>query len=612
MATILKHLPSESMVTKIEYEGPYIGLHTKMPRFLLEHQDLVSQLVNSIKKRIVIRTDASIRSSERSTRQILNSICLSNADISDVFFDPTIGEATVFARDMSVLSMLSQHDIELTEKTGWRMSFRRQPKSIKIFKYINDVLSNRSAERVLFYKRTGENIFRAKLDGLTEASIVCLGGFNEIGRSSILLITHNSKVLLDFGMKRYQNDNLDCLPRIDVSGLSMEEIDGIIISHGHFGHAGALPLLFKYGYDGPVYCTDPTLPLMIALQKNYTQIQKKNAIYSKHEIDEVILHTIPVNFGSVTDISPDLRVMLSNSGHILGSSTMHLHIGNGDHNLVYSGDLKFGKTTAIDNAVWNFPRVETLIIESTHGNREDSFPLREEVEINLTNSINATLDFGGGVLIPVPPLGISQELCITLGMLNNMGKINPEKILVAESILELLDFYEIYTEYLSRNLKSRISAGENDPLYTDLLTPLDIKRDDWSKCVILAPSADLTDGESFKLLKEFSNEPRHKVILVSNTAPDSISLNLVSGQKDLQVGKRKIQLNCSVDMIKGFTDHSDYNQILAYVSRLKPRLRKVITNHGSEIKCHVLAANINKIFKIPTQHPSVHESIKLL
>src|SRR5438093_10948881 len=111
MTTILKHLPSETGVTKIEYEGPYIGLHTKTPRFLLEHQDLISQLVNSIKKRIVIRTDSSIRSSEKATRHILNSI-LAKDDISDVFFDPALGEATIFVRDPNTLAMLSQNDID--------------------------------------------------------------------------------------------------------------------------------------------------------------------------------------------------------------------------------------------------------------------------------------------------------------------------------------------------------------------------------------------------------------------------------------------------------------------------------------------------------------------
>jgi hypothetical protein len=612
MTTILTHLPSESGVTKIEYEGPYIGLYTKTPKFLLENQELVSQLVNSIKKRIVIRTDNSIRSSERATRHVLDSIARSDINISDVFFDPALGEATVFVNDFDSLNKLLQSDIDLTERTGWRMIFRRRPRNFKIYKSINDILKQRSGERIQFYKRTGERIFRSKLGGTAEANIVCLGGFNEIGRSSTLLVTHESKVILDFGLKEQEDDNLNSMPRIDISGVNTDEIDGIVISHAHLGHAGALPLLFKYGYDGPVYCTEPTLPLMIYLQKSFVSSAKKTSTYSLTDIDEVIVHTMPVTQGSVTDISPDLRLMLTNSGHMLGSSSMHLHIGNGDHNLVYTSDFKFGKTITLENCVWNFPRVETLIIESTHGSREDMFPIREDSETNLITSINSTLMLGGKILIPVPILGLSQELCITLGMLSAIGKINPSGILVEENILDILDFYELYTEYLSKNLKQRIQTGEKNALFTDLLTPLSKMKGNWSNYIILATSPDLNGGKSTSLLKEICTDPINKVILVSNVSPFSPAFSIESGKREIQIGKKSVKLDCSVEIIKGFTNHSDYNQLLAYISRLKPKLRKVITCHGYGNKCHILATNVNKIFKIPTQHPSVHESIKLL
>ena len=611
MATILRHLPSESGVTKIEYEGPYIGLYTKNPRYLLEHQELVSELVNSIKKRIVIRTDNSIRSSERVTRQILNSKCTSKSDVSEVFFDPALGEATVFVNDQNALSTLSQINIDLAEMTGWRMIFRRKPRNFKIYKEINDILNKRSDERILFYKQIEEKIFRSKLGGVTEANIVCLGGFNEIGRSAILLITHESKVLLDFGIKAYENENLNSIPRIDITGLGMNDIDAIVISHGHLGHSGALPLLFKYGYEGPVYCTEPTLPLMIALQRKFILTHKNNSIYSRNDIDDVILHSMPINPGFVTDISPDIRLMLTNSGHILGSTSAHFHIGNGDHNLVYTSDFKFGMMVALDNAIWNFPRVETLILDSTHGSREDIFPSREDAEINLTNSINSTLAIGGRILIPVPELGLSQELCITLGMLRNAGKVNPDNIFVEESIMDNLDFYEIYTEYLSKNLKQRISNGEKDPLFTESLVPLDGKLD-WSKSIALAPSPTLIDGKSITLLSQICDDPSSKLIIISNPVPFTPSAKMMEGEREVCIGKKVLKIKCAVDTIPGFSSHSDYNQTLAYVSRLKPKLRKIITNHGSGNRCHVLATSINKIFKIQTQHPSIHESIRLL
>ncbi|MBT3329537.1 MAG: beta-CASP ribonuclease aCPSF1, partial [Nitrosopumilus sp.] len=71
MATILQSIPKEASITKIEYEGPRIALYTNAPRFLLEHNETISNLVNIIKKRIVIRTDESIRKPEAEVRKIL-------------------------------------------------------------------------------------------------------------------------------------------------------------------------------------------------------------------------------------------------------------------------------------------------------------------------------------------------------------------------------------------------------------------------------------------------------------------------------------------------------------------------------------------------------------
>jgi predicted metal-dependent RNase len=197
-------------------------------------------------------------------------------------------------------------------------------------------------------------------------------------------------------------------------------------------------------------------------------------------------------------------------------------------------------------------------------------------------------------------------------MLTAIGKINPDGILVEENILDILDFYEVYTEYLSKNLKQRILTGEKNALFTDSLIPLDKMKENWSKYIALATSPDLTEGKSTTLLREICADPLNKLIIVSNPSPFTPAFSIAAGNRELLIGKKTLKIECSVETINGFTNHSDYNQLLAYISRLKPKLRKVITNHGNGNKCHVLATNINKIFKIPTQHPSVHESIKLL
>jgi Predicted metal-dependent RNase, consists of a metallo-beta-lactamase domain and an RNA-binding KH domain len=122
----------------------------------------------------------------------------------------------------------------------------------------------------------------------------------------MLIVTHESKILLDFGIKSYDGDS-DLLPRLDIYGVGMNEIDAVIISHAHLDHCGAVPILCKYGYDGPVYCTEPTFPIMISILRDYVS-RSKEPLYSTRDIETLITHVIPLNYSAVTDISPDVRI----------------------------------------------------------------------------------------------------------------------------------------------------------------------------------------------------------------------------------------------------------------------------------------------------------------
>jgi predicted metal-dependent RNase len=610
VASILNNIPSESEITKIEYEGPFIVLYSKKPTLLLENQEIISKMVNLIKKRIVIRTDTSIRSSEDSVNQIIRSSCSNPNDIPEICFDPALGEATVFVNDFRTLTELNQLEIALIEKTGWKLMCRRAPKNLRLLKSMNEILHSSSEERIDFYKRVGEKIFRQKLSGSEEASIVCLGGFSEIGRSAILIVTHESNILLDFGIKTYKNEDTDLLPRLDIFGIGMNEIDAVVISHAHLDHCGAVPILCKYGYDGPVYCTEPTFPIMISILQDYVS-RSKDPLYSTRDIENLISHVIPLNFGAVTDISPDVRITFANSGHMIGSASTHLHIGNGDYNIVYTGDLKFGRLNTVDNAFWNFPRAETLIIESTNGNRDDKFVTRDVAEENLARSINSTIQEGGRLLIPVPVLGLSQEICVTLGMLRSVKMINPEKIFVDEKILDMFNFYEMYSDYLSKPLKQRINDQIEDPLFINSLVKLEPSAK-WEKSIVLCPSSMLTDGPSVKYLSQIAKDPLSKVILLSEQFQSTTGKLLQEGLRNIILEGNNVDIKCNVNVIPGFSIHSDYNQLLAYVNRLKPKLKKVITNHGEGKKCQNLSNSLNRIFKIQSFHPLVQESIKVL
>ena len=610
MAVILQSLPQEASLTKIEYEGPCIALYSRNPSYLLHNNQLVLNMVNSIKKRIVIRTDESLRRSQDEARKIIAESVPRDAGLVSTFFDAALGEAVIFARKPNTF-LHDGEDLYLSEKIGWRVKIRKAPQNMFPIETLYNLLSETVSQRTKFYREVGDKIFRSRLTQQAEASLLTLGGFAEIGRSCMLLETRESKIILDCGLNLSAKDSLAAIPRFDIAGISMEDIDAVVLSHAHLDHTGFLPALFKYGYRGPVYCTEPTLLLMSILQRDYLKHSGKDALYSEQDINSAVARTITLMHGIVTDISPDVKLVLSNSGHIIGSTSIHLNIGNGEHNLVYTSDMKFGKTLTLENASWNFPRVETMIIESTYGGKEDIMCPREQAENDLAATVERTVAVGGHILLPVPAVGISQDLIILLDRLRKAGRFQAS-VFVEKIISEATVVYETYPEFLSKDLGKCVLESEMNQFGSEFsivesktLQPSEPK-------VVLAPSSMLIGGPSVGYLKQIASDPKSAIVILSYQSLDTPGRALLDGAKQIEVQGQTLDIQCQVKRIDGLGSHSDYNQLMAYVLRLRPKLRRILVNHGERQKAQNLASMINKQFRIQTQHPLVQEAIKLL
>ena len=614
MASILQGLPRESSLTKIEYEGPNIALYSDNPAYLLKNSQIISNMVNTLKKRIVIRTDESIRKSESETLALLRSCVSKEIQLVHTFFDPALGEATIYIKNpFGLTSSIQGSNYEIVEKTGWKFKLRKKPSNMHVMENIHRTLYETADERIQFYKDVGERIFRSKLsDSPAEASIVTLGGFAEVARSAMLLSTHESKILLDCGLNLFAKEPLDILPRLDITGIGINDLDAVVLSHAHLSHSGFLPFLFKYGYDGPVYCSEPTLPLMSLEQTEYIRKSNGDAIYSLEDIKMAVVHTIPLNLGIVTDISPDVKLTLTNSCHVLGSSMMHLHIGNGDHNVVYTGEMRFRDSILFTKPSFNFTRVETLIVESTYGNKEDIFPDYEIAIQRLVDSVNSTLSKKEVVLIPVPHIGLAQEISLIFDKYIALGRIVEAKILVEKVIADVSSIHEVYSEYLSEEINSRVYQDERSPFQSKHLTLVESHTLGSEPAIIICPLFTKDEEPLLHYLKQLSQRQESKIILASYQMPGSLGRYIQEGKREILFGEEEIQIRCIVEKIEGLDVHSDYSQLMSYVGKLRQKLRRVMVNHGERPKVQNLATSINRILKIQTQHPLVLEAIKLV
>jgi len=628
MATILQSIPKEANVTKIDYEGPRIALFTNTPRYLMEHNEIISNLVNVIKKRIVVRTDESIRKSEEEARQIIAQAVPKEADMQGTFFDTAIGEVSIEAKRPWLLQRNQEefNHADITEKTGWKIRIRKattiQSSTIKA---INYNLKVSSSERAKQLKQVGEKIFRPKLSQKSEVSLLTLGGFGQVGRSCMLLTTAESKILIDCGVNPGAKSPMESFPRLDWANITLDDLDAIVISHAHLDHTGFLPVLCKYGYKGPIYCTEPTLPMMNVIQLDAIKVaaaQGRVPMYSEADVKQIMRQAITLSYGTVTDISPDIKLVLSNAGHILGSATCHFHIGNGDHNFVYTGDLKFGKSILFESANWNYPRVETLLIESTYGAKEDIQPTREEVEAAFVNAINAILRDGGKVLIPIPAVGRAQEIMMVINQYMKSGQLVEAPVFMEGMIAEATSIHEAYPEYLARDLRQKILETDDNPFDSEYFTNIehgDAREEplrEGTPCIIMATSGMLEGGPVLEYFKSIAPQKKNKIVFVSYQVNGTLGRRVLDGAKQVSMlgkeGKVEVvNVECGVEKLDGFSGHSDYNQLMSFVHKLRPKLRRVLVNHGERRKSESLAMSIRRMYRLPAHYPQIQEAIKL-
>ena len=628
MAIILKSIPKEANVTRIDYEGPRIALYTKTPKFLLENNTLIASLVNEIKKRIVVRTDESIRKNVDDAKKILSENVPKEASLQGVFFDTTTGEVSIEVKRpwLCQRNVEEFNHAEMAEKTGWKIRVRKSTtKPSNTIQSINYQLKISAAERAKHLKQVGEQIFRPRLVQKSEVSLLTLGGFGQVGRSCMLMTTPDSKILIDCGVNPGAHNPNEAFPRLDWANITLDELDAVVIGHAHFDHTGFLPVLLKYGYKGPIYCTEPTLPMMNLIQLDSIKVataQGKLPLYSERDVFQVMRQATTLRYGTVTDISPDVKLVLSNAGHILGSATCHFHIGNGDHNFVYSGDIKYGKSILLESAYTNYPRVETLLIESTYGAKEDIQPSRQEVETAFIASVNSVLKEGGKVLIPIPAVGRAQEIMMVIDQYMKSGQLTEAPVFMEGMIQEATAIHEAYPEYLARELRQKILETDDNPFDSEYFTNIehsDSREEalrEESPCIIIATSGMLEGGPVIEYLRNVAPDKKNKILFVSYQVNGTLGRRVMDGARQVSlIGKNGkvevVSINCGIERLEGFSGHSDYNQLMSFVQRLRPKLRRVLVNHGERRKSENLSMSIRRMYRVSTHYPQIQEAIKL-
>jgi KH/beta-lactamase-domain protein len=607
-------IPPSIDVSDVEFEGALVVIYTKHPDKFAKKEELVKQLAKSIQKRIAIRPDSSVITDTDSAERKIKNIIPKDADITNIYFLPEVGEVTIEVVKPGVAigkqgSLLN----EIRKTINWSPKIVRTPPiQSKTVKEIRGYLRSMSEERKEILRKVGRRLHRGISNGEKYIRVTALGGFRQVGRSCSLLTTQDSKIMIDCGVDVSSESSTPYLHLPEV--LPFETLDAVIITHAHLDHSGLAPLLYKYGFDGPIYCTPPTRDMSTLLQMDYLKVaaaDAKKIPYSAENIRDMIKHTITLDYGDTTDITPDVRLTFHNAGHILGSAIAHFHVGEGLYNIAFSGDIKYERTWLFNPAINRFPRLEAIFIESTYGGRDDFQPSRGEATDRLSDIIQSCIKKKGKLLIPVFAVGRSQEVMIVLENLVKTKKIPEIPVYLDGMIWEATAIHTAYPEYLNNKLRAQIFQQGENPLLSNIFKRVDsneMRQDIISNhpdsCVVLATSGMMNGGPVMEYFKEWAQDKKNTIAFVGYQAEGTLGKRIQKGWEEipLNVGGNvvNIKMKMNIETCDGFSGHSDRRQLLNFVNNMSPRPEKIVFSHGEESKCIDIASTVHKRYNINT------------
>jgi len=614
---VLKDIPKDADIEDACFEGANIVLYTRSKDFFLNENGLIREIVDKIKKRIELRPSPKLCLSEEATEEIIRKTIPEEAGELNVIFDPQ-RSIVIIESEKPGLAIGKSGELlrEIKKATFWVPIVRRIP-TIKsaIIEKIRTVLYENNDYRKKFLDKVGHRIYdgwiREKKNEWVRISF--LGASRQVGRSCFLLQTPESRVLLDCGIDVAAQEEKDAFPQLDVPEFNINDLDAIIVSHSHTDHIGFVPYLYKMGYRGPCYMTQPARDIGSLLCLDYIGVaakDNKKSIYSSTDIKEMVKHSITLNYEEVTDITPDIRVTFYNAGHVLGSCLVHLHVGNGLHNLLYTGDLNYENSNLLPAAITRFPRLETVIIEATNASRDNNPPTRRDSELELIKVIKETFSRKGKVLMPVLGVGRSQEVMIILEKSIKSGELDEIPIYVQGIVWDITAIHTTYPDFFYSQVKKQIFHKDENPFLNPCFKRVGSQKEmklvlEGGPCVILATAGMMTAGASVEYWKELCEEEKNALVFTCYQGPGSLGRRLLNGEKELQLpgDEKRYKMNMQMHALAGFSGHSSRQQLLNFVKHLDPKPRKIIIVHGEPSSCLELASTLHKQFRIETIAP---------
>ena len=446
-----------------------------------------------------------------------------------------------------------------------------------------------------------------------------LGAAGCVTGSKTLVSYKKSTLLVDCGLfQGYKN--LRLLNWIQFP-FNASTLDAVILTHAHLDHSGALPMLMKQGFRGPIYASASTIDLCEVMLLDSAHLQEEEASYAnKHKTSRhtpaLPLYTIedarktlrlfkPLAYDHLLKVAEGMTVKLRPAGHILGASSAEITAGG--KTTLFSGDI--GRP---DDKIMLPPaaieHADCLVVESTYGDRLHP---KTDPEIKFAEIINRTAARGGIVVVPAFAVGRAQELLLAIYRMKKNQAI-PDLPVFLNSPMAI-NMTEIYQRHCAEHRLNKLDCAGMGSVAKMVRTmdesiALDAIR---YPSIIISASGMATGGRVLHHLKSLAPDHRNTILFAGYQAGGTRGARILAKEKTIRIYGQEVEINAEVAQLEGMSAHADSQQIMDWLKTAPQAPQAVYLNHGEPAAADMLRQRIDHELGWPVMAPLLGQVLEV-
>lgn len=450
---------------------------------------------------------------------------------------------------------------------------------------------------------------------MSEVAIQFFGAAETVTGSRFLVTHENIQIMVDCGM--FQGERAVEALNEEAFAFDVRGVSAVLLTHGHLDHCGALPILVKNGYEGPIYCSEYTKKIteVVLMDSAHLQMQEAKfddgakhksdsnleehpnrahkahseshpqlsgrheernsdnglALYSDKDVLSTMTQFRSVKVRDRIEIYPEVFATFFPSGHILGATFVLLEIGG--KAILFTGDLGRGNHPLLVGP--DIPpqvHIDAVITESTYGATSHDTNIA-----HFADELNEAMSRGGSILIPAFAVDRTEEILFELRRIFNSGVVKQLPVFVDSPMAEtVLNFYREAVSTGAVDIKKEVSEKflGSDPFQTGVLQELyttdeskmlnEIKE----QCIIISASGMATGGRVTYHLEHMLPEPKNTVILVGYQGRGTRGLLLEQGAENIRIRGAWIPVKAHIATAMNFSVHADQGELISWLKQV--------------------------------------------